>query len=88
MLTKLLIQDETTASLGKTKHTFTVHISGKNLSQRVTQEVEEINNRKPAMFHMLIQPDDSVTQLKRQSKPLMKIINKSMILSMDRKKRL
>ena len=50
MLTKLLIQDETTASLGKTKHTFTVHISGKTISQRVTQEAEEINNRKPAMF--------------------------------------
>ncbi len=62
MLTQLLIRDETTASLGKTEHTFTVHISGENISlrelirQRVTQEVEEFNNRQPAVFRMLVQP--------------------------------
>ena len=43
MLTELLIRDETTASLGKTEHTFTVHVSGEKISvrelirQRVTQ---------------------------------------------------
>ena len=46
MLTELLIRDETTATLGKPEHTFTVHVSGETISirelirQRVTQEVE------------------------------------------------
>ena len=63
MLTKLLIRDETTASLGKAEHTFTVHVSGEKISirelirQRVTQEVEEFNNRQPAVFRMLVQPN-------------------------------
>jgi hypothetical protein len=65
MLTKLLIRDETTASLGKTEHTFTVHVSGERISvrelirQRVTQEVEEFNHRQPAVFRMLVQPNDT-----------------------------
>ena len=65
MLTKLLIRDETTASLGKTEHTFTVHVSGEKISvrelirQRVLQEVEEFNHRQPAVFRMLIQPSDA-----------------------------
>ena len=65
MLTELLIRDETTASLGKTEHTFTVHVSGEKISirelihQRVTQEVEEFNNRQPAVFRMLVQPNDT-----------------------------
>lgn len=65
MLTKLLIRDETTASLGKTEHTFTVHVSGEKISVRelirlrVTQEVEEFNSRQPAVFRMLIQPNDT-----------------------------
>ena len=65
MLTKLLIRDETTASLGKTEHTFTVHVSGEKISirelirQRVTQEVEEYNSRQPAVFRMLVQPNDT-----------------------------
>jgi hypothetical protein len=65
MLTKLLIRDETTASLGKTEHTFTVHVSGEKISvrelirQRVYQEVEEYNNRQPAIFRMLVQPNDT-----------------------------
>ena len=65
MLTKLLIRDETTASLGKTEHTFTVHVSGEKISirelirQRVTQEVEEYNSRQPAVFRMLVQPSDT-----------------------------
>jgi hypothetical protein len=65
MLTKLLIRDETTASLGKTEHTFTVHVSGEKISvrelirQRVIQEVQEFNNRQPAVFRMLVQPDDT-----------------------------
>jgi len=65
MLTKLLIRDETTASLGKTEHTFTVHVSGEKISirelirQRVTQEVDEFNSRQPAVFRMLVQPSDT-----------------------------
>jgi hypothetical protein len=65
MLTKLLIRDETTASLGQAEHTFTVHVSGEKISirelirQRVTQEVEEFNNRQPAVFRMLVQPNDT-----------------------------
>ena len=65
MLTKLLIRDETTASLGKTEHIFTVQVSGEKISirelirQRVTQEVEEFNSRQPAVFRMLVQPKDT-----------------------------
>jgi hypothetical protein len=65
MLTKLLIRDETTASLGKTEHTFTVHVSGEKISvrelirQRVTQEVQEFNTSQPAVFRMLVQPSDA-----------------------------
>ena len=65
MLTKLLIRDETTASLGKAEHTFTVHVSGETISvrelirQRVYQEVEEFNSRQPAVFRMLVQPNDT-----------------------------
>ena len=65
MLTELLIRDETTASLGKAEHTFTVHVSGEKISirelirLRVTQEVEEFNARQPAVFRMLVQPNDT-----------------------------
>ena len=65
MLTELLIRDETTASLGKTEHTFTVHVSGERISLRelirlrVTQEVEDFNSRQPAVFRMLVQPNDT-----------------------------
>jgi len=65
MLTELLIRDESTASLGKTEHTFTVHVSGEKFSirelirQRVVQEVEEYNNHQPAVFRMLVQPNDT-----------------------------
>jgi hypothetical protein len=65
MLTELLIRDETTASLGKAEHIFTVHISGEKISirelicQRVMQEVEEFNKRQPAVFRMLIQPNET-----------------------------
>ena len=65
MLTKLLIRDETTASLGKAEHTFAVHVSGEKISirelicQRIYQEVEEYNNRKPVVFRMLVQPNDT-----------------------------
>jgi len=65
MLTELLIRDETTASLGKTEHTFTVHVSGERISirelirQRVYQEVEEFNQRQPAVFRMLVQPNEA-----------------------------
>jgi hypothetical protein len=65
MLTKLLIRDETTSSLGNTEHTFTVHVSGEKISirelirQRVYQEVDEYNHHQPAVFHMLVQPNDT-----------------------------
>jgi hypothetical protein len=65
MLTELLIRDETTAGLGKTEHTFTVHVSGEKISirelihQRVIQEVETYNKSQPAVFRMLVQPNDT-----------------------------
>src|SRR5262245_19450930 len=65
MLTELLIRDETTASLGKAEHTFTVHVSGEKISirelirLRVSQEVEEFNSRQPVVFRMLVQPNDT-----------------------------
>ena len=65
MLTELVIRDETTASLGKPEHTFTVHVSGETISvrelirQRVYQEVEQFNSRQPAVFRMLVQPNDT-----------------------------
>ena len=65
MLTELLIRDETTVSLGKTEHRFTVHVSGEKISVRelirlrVNQEVEEFNSRQPAVFRMLVQPNDT-----------------------------
>jgi hypothetical protein len=65
MLTELLIRDETTASLGKAEHIFTVHVSGEKISirelirQRVMQEVEEFNKRQPVVFRMLIQPNET-----------------------------
>ena len=65
MLTKLLIRDETTTSLGKADHTFVVHVSGENISvrdlirQRVAQEVEEYNKHQPSVFRMLVQPSDT-----------------------------
>ena len=69
MLTKLLIRDETTTSLGKAEHTFTVHVSGETISvrelirQRVYQEVQEFNSRQPAVFRMLVQPNDTERML-------------------------
>ena len=65
MLTELLIRDETTASLGKAEHTFTFHVSGETINVRdliplrVTQEVEEFNSRQPAVFRMLVQPNET-----------------------------
>ncbi|MGE5251038.1 MAG: hypothetical protein ACM3QS_12610 [Bacteroidota bacterium] len=65
MLTELVIQDQNTSSLGKTEHSFTVHVSGETISarelirQRVFQEVEEYNQRQPAVFRLLVQPGDT-----------------------------
>jgi hypothetical protein len=62
MLTELLIRDETTASLGTTEHTFRVLVAGEKINarelirQRVFQEVEEYNEKQPAVFRMLVQP--------------------------------
>jgi hypothetical protein len=63
MLNELVIRDETTASLGKAEHTFTVRVSGEAIRvrelirQRVYQEVEQFNSRQPAVFRMLVQPN-------------------------------
>jgi len=65
MLTQLLIRDETTASLGKPIHTFTVAVSGESISAReliearVTQEVEKYNNEMPAVVKLLVRPSDA-----------------------------
>jgi len=65
MLTELLIRDETTSSLGKAEHVFTVRVSGESISvrelirQRVVQEVEHYNTSQPAVFRMLVQPSDT-----------------------------
>jgi hypothetical protein len=60
MLTKLLIRNETPASLGKMKHIFTVLVSGETISQLVTQVAQEINPHKPTVFQL----GTSVTFLK------------------------
>jgi hypothetical protein len=65
MLTELVIHDQNTSSLGKTEHTFTVHVTGENISvreliqERVFQEVEAYNNRQPEVFRMLVQPNET-----------------------------
>jgi hypothetical protein len=65
MLTLLNIQDQSTASLGKTEHTFLVRVSGETISardlirSRVYQEVEEYNHYHPAIFRLLVQPGDA-----------------------------
>lgn len=52
MLTKLLLQDETTASLGKTEYDLIVHVSGRKFDlreliwERVIREAEEHDTRK------------------------------------------
>ena len=55
MLTKLLIQDEMTASLGKTENPFTVHLSGETISfhDQVCQSVTQENrSHKPVLFRL------------------------------------
>jgi hypothetical protein len=65
MLTFLNVHDQSTASLGKTEHTFRVRVSGETISvrelirSRVYQEVEEFNSRQPEVFRLLVQPDDA-----------------------------
>ena len=65
MLTLLNVQDQSTASLGKTEHTFRVRVSGESIStrelirSRVYQEVEEYNDHQPAVFRLLVQPGDA-----------------------------
>ncbi len=65
MLTFLNVHDQSTASLGKTEHTFRVRVSGETISvrelirKRVYQEVEEFNSRQPEVFRLLVQPGDA-----------------------------
>ncbi len=65
MLTFLNVHDQSTASLGKTEHTFRVRVSGETISvrelirNRVYQEVEEYNARRPEVFRLLVQPGDA-----------------------------
>jgi hypothetical protein len=58
MLTKLLIRDKTTASLGKTEHTITVHVSGEiiNMREFIRQHYPasgDENSRKAVIFHRI-----------------------------------
>ena len=65
MLTFLNIHDQSTASLGKTEHTFRVRVPGESISvqelirSRVYQEVEEVNSHRPEVFQLLVQPGDA-----------------------------
>jgi hypothetical protein len=65
MLTLLNVQDQSTASLGKTEHAFRVRVSGESISardlirSRVYQEVEEYNSHRPTVFRLLVQPGDA-----------------------------
>ena len=65
MLTLLNVQDQSTASLGKTEHTFRVRVSGESIRvrelirSRVYQEVEQYNSRQPEVFRLLVQPGDA-----------------------------
>ena len=55
MLTKLLIQNEMTASLGKTENSFTVDVSGETISfhDQVCQSVTRENrSHKPLLFRL------------------------------------
>ncbi len=55
MLTKLLIQDEMTASLGKTENSFTIDVSGETISfhDQVCQSVtQETRSHKPVLFRL------------------------------------
>ena len=55
MLTKLLIQDEMTTSLGKTENLFTVNISGETISfhDQVCQSVTQENrSHEPVLFRL------------------------------------
>jgi len=55
MLTKLLIQDEMTASLGKAENSFTLDVSGKPISfhAQVCQYVTQENrSHKPVQFRL------------------------------------
>ena len=55
MLTKLLIQDEMTASLGKTENSFTIDVSGETISfhDQVRQSVTQENrSHKPVLFRL------------------------------------
>ena len=65
MLTFLHVQDQSTASLGKTEHTFRVRVSGEAITardlirSRVYQEVEQYNSHQPEIFRLLVQPCDA-----------------------------
>ena len=55
MLTKLLIQDEMTASLGKAENLFTVDVAGETISfhAQVRQSVTQENRSyKPVLFRL------------------------------------
>ena len=65
MLTHLNIQDQSTASLGKTEHSCRVRLAGESITarelirSRVFQEVEEYNSHQPQTFRLLVQPADA-----------------------------
>lgn len=65
MFTLLKIKDETVTSIGKPEQTITVAVSGETITvreliyHRVTQEVEQYNQKRPEFFRMLVQPGDA-----------------------------
>lgn len=60
MLTKRLVRDEATASLGKIENSLMVDALGevinsqKRIRQSITQEVKEYNNRELKVFRLLV----------------------------------
>ncbi len=85
MLTLLKIFDLTTASIGKKpENSFTVRVSGETISVRelirlrIFQEVEDYNNRQPAVFHMLVQPGETERTLNGYKFHKPRIINPQM----------
>ena len=59
MLTNLLMRDELTASLGKAKNNFIVHVSGEltrsreQIRQSIAQGIKEYNSRESVVLRLL-----------------------------------
>lgn len=81
MLTSIDIHDQSTASLGKTEHVFTVRVTGESITvrelirSRVYQEVEDYNRRQPAVFRMLVEPGEAERTLNGLRMPRPRLID-------------